>query len=72
MGIHLFNLVVRNILVIKLSGFAEIFDFLTPAPVVSVLKGRHIALYLHKYDVILRSCMSSCAIMYDVVVQNNL
>ena len=34
--IHFLNWVVRNILIIKLWGFAEIFVFLTPAPVVSV------------------------------------
>ena len=35
-GIH-FLRVARKILVIKLSGFAEIFTFSTPAPMVSVL-----------------------------------
>ena len=30
------------IMVIKLSGFADLFIFFTPAPVVSVLEDRHI------------------------------
>ena len=36
-GAHVLNKIARKILVIKLSGFAEIFTFPTPAPVVSVL-----------------------------------
>ena len=34
--IHFLNWILRNILEMKLSGFAEVFIFLTPAPVVSV------------------------------------
>ena len=33
MDIHLPNWIVRNILVIKVSGFAEMFILLTPVPV---------------------------------------
>ena len=36
-GTHFLNKMARKILVIKLSGFAEILTFPTPAPVVSVL-----------------------------------
>ena len=52
MGIHFLNWIVRNILVIKLLGFAEILISLTPAPVVSFLEDRHIMQCHHKYDVI--------------------
>ena len=41
MGIHFLNWIVKNILVIKLLGFTEIFIFLTSAPVVSVLEDRY-------------------------------
>ena len=37
-GIHFLNWIVRNMLVIKLLGFAVIFIFLTPAPLVSVME----------------------------------
>ena len=37
MGINFLSLIARKILVIKLSGFAEIFTFFTPASMVSVL-----------------------------------
>ena len=37
MGIHFLGWIARKILVIKLSGFAEIFTFSTPALMVSVL-----------------------------------
>ena len=36
-GIHILNYIIRQILEIKLSGFAEFFIFSTPAPVVSAL-----------------------------------
>ena len=50
MGIHYLNWIVRDILVIKLSGFAEI---LTPSPLVSFIQ-RQICYTIchHKYDVI--------------------
>ena len=37
MGIHFLSWIARKVLVMKLSGFAEIFTFSTPAPKVSVL-----------------------------------
>ena len=40
-GIFFLNWIKRNILIAKLSRFAEIFTFLTPAPVVSAF-GRQI------------------------------
>ena len=39
-------------LVIKVPSFAEIYTFLTPAPVVSVLENRHIMQRLHRFEVI--------------------
>ena len=70
MGIHFLNWIARNILVIKLLGFAEIFILLTPAPVVSVLVGMHITERHHKYDII---CDHVCHdVMYEFIVQNNL
>ena len=52
MGIHFLNWIVRNILVIQLSGFAEIDTFLTPALVVLLLEDRHIMQHHHRCDVI--------------------
>ena len=49
-GIHFLNWIVKNILVIKLSGFSVIFIFITPAPVVTVIKDRHVTQHHHKYD----------------------
>ena len=40
-----------NILVTKLLGFAEIFIFFTPAPVISVLEDIDIVQHHHRYDV---------------------
>ena len=59
--------------VTKLSGFAEIFIFLTSVPVVLFLNERqaHYAttswIWFH-----LRSWISWCGILYDIIVQNNL
>ena len=47
---------VRNILVIKSLGFAEIYTFLTSAPMVSVLEERHIMQCQHRCDVICDIC----------------
>ena len=41
-GIYFLIWIVRNNLVIELLGFVEIFIFLSPAPVVSVLEAMHI------------------------------
>ena len=54
MGIHFLNWIIRNILVINLSGFAKKFIIFTPAdsvPIVSVLEDRHIMQHHHRYDV---------------------
>ena len=48
----------RNILVIKLSEFAEFFIYSTPAPVVSILEDRYIL-----RNVIIN--MTSCTLMHD-------
>ena len=53
MGIHIPDWIIRNILVIKLSGFdKKNFTPTGPAPVVSVLEDRHIMQCHHKYDII--------------------
>ena len=51
-GFYFINWIVRNILVIELSGFAEIYVFLTPAPVVAVLEDRHIMECYHGSSVV--------------------
>ena len=51
MGIHFLRLTTRIILVIKLSGFAEIFTFSTHSPMVSVLANMHVMQRHHKYEV---------------------
>ena len=58
--IHFLYWIVRSILVIKLSGFAENSIFLTPAPVVSFLEDRHIT-----YNIIIK--MTSFVIMYVIM-----
>ena len=61
----------RNNFVIQLSGFAEIYTFLTSDAVVSVLLDRHIKHSHHRYDVICDHDMPACAIMmYDVTMRN--
>ena len=49
-------------LVIKVPSFAEIYTFLPPAPVVSVLENRHIMQRLHR--------LTSFAIMYAVMCKH--
>ena len=51
MGTHFLNWIIRNILVIQLSGFAEIYT-LIPALVVLLLEDRHIMQRHHRCDVI--------------------
>ena len=51
-GYFFLNWVVRNILATTLSGFPEIFIFLTTGSLVSVLEDRHITHHHNKYDVI--------------------
>ena len=63
MDIHLPNWIVRNILVIKLSGFAEMFNIFTPVPV----KQTHYATScVVMYDVIgQRSVLCFIIIIYN-------
>ena len=63
------NLITRKILVIKLSGFAEIFTFSTPAPVVLVLADMAHSAMSSLIGRNVRKCMKSYSTKKSVTIK---